>query len=75
MAKWEITQEGNKTTIKKNHPFWSGVVWFIAIALVLSGVLRAPWLIVPTILIVGGMVWLKVSMKAKVSAKNRPPNV
>jgi len=65
MAKWEIIQEGNKTTIKKNHPFWSGVVWFIAILLILSSVLRAPWLIVPTILIIGTMVWYKVNRSSK----------
>jgi hypothetical protein len=65
MAKWEITQEGNKTTIKKKHPFWGGFVLLLGVILVLDGIARTPWLIVPTILILGGMVWLKVSLNAK----------
>jgi len=69
----EVIKKDGRTFIVRRHPFLrgfgSGVVWFIAIALVLSGVLRAHWLIVPTILIVGGMVWLKVSMNAKAKAK------
>jgi hypothetical protein len=65
MAKWEITQDGNKTTIKKNHPFWGGFVVFIGIVLVIDGIAKTPWLIVPTILILGGVIWFKVSRNAK----------
>lgn len=71
MARWEITREGNKTTIKRNHPFWDAVVVLFGLALVVSSVERAPWLIVPTVLILGGAVWLRV--KASQKAKHGSP--
>jgi hypothetical protein len=65
MARWEIIREGNKTTIKRNHPIWDAFVVLFGIALVVSSVEKAPWLIVPTILILGGAVWLRVKASQK----------
>jgi hypothetical protein len=70
-AKWEITKEGNKTTITKKHPVWGAIVVFIGIVLIIDGIAQTPWLIAPTILILGAMVWFKVSLNAK--AKKQPP--
>jgi hypothetical protein len=66
----EVIKKDGRTFIVRRHPFMRGFgsafVWFIAIALILSSVLRAPWLLVPSILILGGMVWFKVkASKAK----------
>jgi len=68
MARWEITREGSKTTIKKNHPFWDALVILFGIGLVVSSIEKAPWLIIPTVLILVGAVWAR----AKVSHRETP---
>ena len=73
MAQREITQEGNKTTIKKKHPFWGAFVVFCGIVLVIDGIAKTPWLIVPTIFILGGMVWLAVKGRARARTNTQPP--
>ena len=74
MGQWEIIQEGNKTTIKKKHPFWGAFVVFCGIVLIVDGIAKTPWLIVPTILILGGMVWLAAKGRARAKAKEQPPS-
>jgi hypothetical protein len=77
---YEVIKKDGRTFLIRRHPylrsflrgFGSFYYWVFAIGLVLYGVSQEHWLIVPTILILGGMVWLKVSMKAK--AKNGPPS-
>jgi hypothetical protein len=71
MAKWEIVHEGNRTTIEKKHPFWNAFIVFCGFALVLSGVERSPWLIAPTILILGGLIWMRA--KGSTKATKNPP--
>jgi hypothetical protein len=73
MAQWEITQEGNKTTIKKKHPFWGAFVVFCGIVLVIDGIAKTPWLLVPTIFILGGMVWLAAKGRARARTNTQPP--
>jgi hypothetical protein len=63
VGRWEIVQQGNGTTITKRHPIWNALVWLFGIGLVVSSIERAPWLIVPTILIVIGAIVLVARTK------------
>jgi len=51
MARWEITNQGNTTVVKRRHPFLGALVTVLAIGLVVSGIERTPWLIVPTVFV------------------------
>jgi hypothetical protein len=77
---YEVIKLDGRTFVVRRHPYLRaflrgfGNFYYLvfAIGLVLYGVSGERWLIVPTILILGGMVWLKVSAKAK--AKSGPPS-
>jgi hypothetical protein len=76
---YEVIKRDGRTFVVRRHPYLRAFLrgfgnfyyWVFAIGLVLYGVSGEHWLIVPTILILGGAVWLRVKASAK--AKPGPP--
>ncbi len=60
MADYDVIRENGRTVIKQRHPvpkgvrsFWNGVAIAFALVLFYASIVHAPWLIVPTLVIVG----------------------
>ncbi len=66
MAVYDVSKTRGRTVVRKRHPILSFFLIAFAVLLMVGGIIRDPWLIIPTVALIGAGLWLKTKQ-----AKNR----